>query len=280
MRAPEAARITEMGEAPLAGVEANFITGQTLPPSADRHWSEAVFGGHFAALARPGADRIAMAEVEFIAEITEMAPTASVVDVGSGEGRHASAFAERGHRTVGLEVSEAQVHLATEAFGGNLPKLRWVCKDVRDHGLTEQFDTVVCLGTTLGIYNDAQNQAVLAGLRDLCAPNGRIVVHVANRDYFVPRLPARTWWQGDGCLVLDEVDVNYATSRINVKRTIVFEDGRQFEHVYDVRVWAVHELRAAFEAAHLRVVEVSGSRHTRGRFFGATSPDIWLVARR
>jgi hypothetical protein len=50
--------------------------------------------------------------------------------------------------------------------------------------------------------------------------------------------------------------------------------------VYDVRVFAVHELVELVTSIGLGVVEVSGSRHTRGRFFGATSPDIWLVARR
>jgi SAM-dependent methyltransferase len=239
-----------------------------------------VFAAHFAALTRLGADRIATAEVEFIAEIAPLAAGGTVLDVGSGEGRHANAFAERGHRTVGLDMIPAQIQLATEVHGPSVGKLRWVCQDVRDRGLGEQFDLVTCLGTTLGIYDAPQNRAVLESLRDLCGPNGRLVVQVVNRDYVVPRLPARTWWQGQGCLVLDEVDVHEPTSRINVKRTVVFEDGRQFEHVFDVRVYAVHELVAACEAVGLTVVEVSGSRHTRGRFFGPTSPDIWLVARR
>lgn len=266
--------------APAPDVAAAYITGQTLPPAGARHWSEAVFASHFAALARQGADQIAAAEVEFIAEITQLAASASVIDVGCGEGRHANAFSDRGHRTVGLDASQAQIHLATESFGLSVPKLRWLCQDVRDRGVGEQFDLVTCLGTALGIYDEAQNRVVLEALRDLCAPDGRIVIHVVNRDYVVPRLPARTWWQGQGCLVLDEVDVHDPTSRVNVKRTIVFEDGRQFEHVYDVRVYAVHELVLACEAAGLTVLEVSGSRHTRARFFGATSPDIWLVARR
>lgn len=275
---PDAVR--ESSSARQSGEIPAYITGQTLPPAGPRHWSESVFAAHFAALTRAGADRVAQAEVEFIASVTSLPVGASVVDVGCGEGRHANAFSERGHRTVGLDASEAQLRLANEVHGPSVPKLRWVCQDVRDRGLGEQFDLVTCLGTTFGIYGDAQNRTVLEALRDLCAPAGRVVLHVSNRDYVVPRLPARTWWQGQGCLVLDEVDVHDPSSRINVKRTIVFEDGRQFEHIYDVRLYAVHELVAACEAAGLTVLEVSGSRHTRGRFFGATSPDIWLVARR
>lgn len=256
------------------------ITGQTLPPTTPRHWSEAVFAAHYPALSRPSSPSLAAAEVAFICEITSLPSTASVLDVGCGEGLHANAFAERGCRTVGLDMAQPMIDLALEEFGPSVSRLRWICRDIRTPGFDETFDLVTCLGTTLGIYDDADNAAVLASLRRLCAPNGRVVIQVANRDYVVPRLPARTWWQGRGCLVLDEVDVNDRASRVQVKRTIVFEDGRQFEHLYSVRVYALHELVAAIEQAGLHLLEVSGSRHTRGRYFGATSADIWLVASR
>lgn len=259
---------------------ATGITGQTLPPTASRHWSEAVFAGHYTALSRPSSPAMAAAEAAFCAEIAGIANTASVIDVGCGEGLHANAFSERGCRTVGLDCAQAMIDVAMEEFGPSVSRLRWICRDVRTPGFDETFDLVTCLGTTVGIYDEPDNAAVLASLRRLCAPNGRVVIQVVNRDYVVPRLPARTWWQGRGCLVLDEVDVNDRASRVQVKRTIVFEDGRQFEHLYSVRVYALHELVAAVENAGLAVLEVSGSRHTRGRYFGATSADIWLVAGR
>lgn len=264
----------------VESVGGGAITGQTLPPTGPRHWSEAVFAGHFAALSRPSSPALAAAEVAFCAEISGIASTASVIDVGCGEGLHANAFSERGCRTVGLDCAQAMIDLAMDEFGPSVSRLRWICRDVRTPGFDETFDLVTCLGTTLGIYEEPDNAAVLASLRRLCAPNGRVVIQVVNRDYVVPRLPARTWWQGRGCLVLDEVDVNDRASRVQVKRTIVFEDGRQFEHLYSVRVYALHELVAAVENAGLAVIEVSGSRHTRGRYFGATSADIWLVAGR
>lgn len=274
-------RAAHEGPPPLDAVHSSGgITGQTLPPSASRHWSEAVFAGHYTALSRPSSPALAAAEAAFIAEITSLQSTASVIDVGCGEGLHANAFSERGCRTVGLDMAQPMIDLALEEFGPSVPRLRWICRDVRTPGFDETFDLVTCLGTTLGIYEEADNAAVLASLRRLCAPGGRVVIQVANRDYVVPRLPARTWWQGRGCLVLDEVDVNDRASRVQVKRTIVFEDGRQFEHLYSVRVYALHEIVAAIENAGLTLLEVSGSRHTRGRYFGATSADIWLVAAR
>lgn len=267
--------------APARPVElAPVLTGRTLPPGDGPHWSDAVFGAHYGALARVDADRLARLEAQFVLELAGISGAATVIDVGCGDGRHANAFSEAGARVVGLDASAAQLGLATDAHGPSLPNLRWHHGDVRDRAVQEQFDLVTCLGSTYGIYDDVQNRRVLEGVRELCRPLGRVVLQVLNRDHAVPRLPARTWWQGNRCVVLDEADLDARSSRVQVKRTIVFEDGRQFEHVYAVRLYAVHELAADCEAVGLRVLEVSGSRHTRGRFFGATSPDIWLTAER
>ncbi|MBC8070183.1 MAG: class I SAM-dependent methyltransferase [Deltaproteobacteria bacterium] len=258
-----------------------LVTGQTLPPSDEPHWSSSVFGDHFFALARPGADRIAVAEAEFLLAVAGVGPGASVIDVGCGDGHHAAALSERGLRVLGLEASPAQIHRASQNFGPGLPNLRWLLGDVRQRPVAETFDLVTCLGTSFGHYDEGQNRVVLESLRDLCRPSGgRLVLHVLNRDYVVPRLPARSWWQGQGCLVLDEVEMQDWASRLSVRRTIVFEDGRQFENAYTMRAYALHELAALCEAVGLRVLEASGSRHTRGRFFGATSPDIWLSLER
>jgi hypothetical protein len=65
-----------------------------------------------------------------------------------------------------------------------------------------------------------------------------------------------------------------------VHRTVVFNDGRQFEHYMFMRAFTLHDLGKLCSTAGLRVLEVSGSRDTRGHFFGATSPDIWILASR
>jgi len=65
-----------------------------------------------------------------------------------------------------------------------------------------------------------------------------------------------------------------------VHRTVVFEDGRQFEHQMYIRTFSLHELGRMLTGMGMRVVEVSGSRETRGRYYGATSAEIWLVAQR
>jgi hypothetical protein len=183
-------------------------------------------------------------------------------------------------RVVGLDASEAMIRRATELADQNGVRVRWILGDVRQRPIQETFDGVLCLGTSFGYDDELTNRKMLAATRDLVRVGGRLALHVVNRDYVVSRLPTRSWWQGDRCLVLDEVDMQDWTSRVRVRRTIVFEDGGQFEHTMSIRVYSLHELIGLVEDQGLRVVEVSGSPHTRGRFYGGTSPDIWLIAER
>jgi hypothetical protein len=47
-----------------------------------------------------------------------------------------------------------------------------------------------------------------------------------------------------------------------------------------IRAFSLHELGKMLATMGMRVLEASGSRETRGRFYGATSPEIWLIAQR
>ena len=78
--------------------------------------------------------------------------------------------------------------------------------------------------------------------------------------------------------MLEEVDFNYFSSRVVSNRSVVFDDGRQLEHEISIRAYSLHEFGKLLHAAGFRVLEISGSLATRGRFFGAQSREIIVVA--
>jgi SAM-dependent methyltransferase len=151
---------------------------------------------------------------------------------------------------------------------------------MRDPPVQGVFALVTCVGSSFGYFVDETNEKVLQRLARLVAPGGHLVLHVFNRERMVGRLPARSWWQGRGCLVLDEASFDSLTSRLAVHRTVVFEDGRQFDHTVTMRAFGLADLAQLCQRVGLVLQEYSGGIHTRGHFFGSTSADIWLVARR
>jgi SAM-dependent methyltransferase len=250
------------------------------PPPRRRNWYDDVFTEHYATLSPDGVEESAVRDVEFVASIAEVAQDATVLDVGCGIGYHALHLAELGYRVTGVDFSLAQLLRASELNEDRQGGVSFLHGDMRGLPTDEEFDLVMCLGSTLGYFEEDANRQSLEEMRDRVKPGGRMVLQVFNRDYLVSKLPIRSWWQGHKCLVLDEAELNYKANRLRVHRTIVFEDGRQFEHYMFMRAYSVHDLGKMLSSLGLKVISLSGSRETRGRFYGSASPDIWIVAER
>ncbi|MBP6835862.1 MAG: methyltransferase domain-containing protein [Kofleriaceae bacterium] len=217
-------------------------------------------------------------EAQFVVEALAVQPGAQLLDLGCGYGRHSMELAARGYQVVGLDLSlPLLLRGADEAQRRGL-SINFVHGDMRELDFESQFDGVFCVFSTFGYFDEETNKKTAANMARALKPGARAVIEILNRDYVVPELPTRVWWEGDGCVVLEEVEFNYFSSRIQSNRSIVFDDGRQIEQEISLRAYSLHELGKLLHAAGFRVVEVSGSVHTRGRFFGPQSRHIIVVA--
>lgn len=264
---------------PSASLDA-ALAALPAAPSLDDGWQVDLFADHFGALVSPLRSAAAGAEADFIVHCAGLHPGVSVLDVGCGDGSHSVALAARGLVVTGLDASPVQLMRASQAAQASGVAVHLVAGDMRQPPVEGPFDAIVCLGGTLGMHTDEDDRIALKQMRDRLVPGGRIMLHVLNRDYIVARLPARSWWQGQGCLILDEAQMFAPTSRVHVHRTVVFETGKQFEHNLGLRIYGLTELVQMCAQVGLQVLEYSGSRHTRGRFYGAASSEIWLLAQR
>ena len=72
--------------------------------------------------------------------------------------------------------------------------------------------------------------------------------------------------------------VDFFSSRLRVKRTVMFEDGRSRECDYGIRLYGLHEIGKMLHDNGFRVAEVSGRTGTPGVFFGCESPRTLILA--
>lgn len=219
-------------------------------------------------------------EAELVAASLGISPGAKLLDVGCGYGRHAMELAARGYHVVGLDLSTPLlVRGGEEALRRGLT-INFIRGDMRELDFDGQFDGAYCLFSTFGYFDDETNKKTAGNIARALRPGGKCVFEILNRDYVIADLPTRVWWEGDGCVVLEEVDFNYYSSRISVNRSVVFDDGRNLEQEISIRAYSLHEVGKLMLAAGFRVLEVSGSYQTRGRFFGNQSRHIIVVAER
>jgi SAM-dependent methyltransferase len=220
------------------------------------------------------------AEAEFVIDAMGLTTGAQVLDVGCGYGRHAMELAARGFHIVGLDLSTPLLVRGGEEAHRRGLTINFVRGDMRELDFDAQFDGAYCLFSTFGYFDDETNKKTVSNIARALKPGGRMLIEILNRDYVIADLPTRVWWEGDGCVVLEEVELNYFSSRIQVNRSVVFDDGRQLEQEISVRAYSLHEVGKLMHSAGLRVLEVSGAYHTRGRFFGNQSRHIIVLAER
>lgn len=143
--------------------------------TAQPRWFTETKDGHsewyvdrFRTLAEQGADLAG--EARLIDAIA--APGSRILDAGCGPGRVGAELHARGHTVVGVDVDPVLIAAAQEDHPGP----RWLVGDLSTLVLDEEpFDVAVVAGNVLAFVAPGTERAVLASLRSVVRPGGRIV---------------------------------------------------------------------------------------------------------
>ncbi len=243
-------------------------------------WFEEVFDENYLRTLPFMTAQQTLRETAFIESALASPPEGELLDIACGYGRHAIELGQRGFRVTGLDLSlPLLIRAADEAQRRGL-SVNFVHADMREMTYDSQFAAAYCVLTSFGYFDEETNLRVASSICRALKPGGRFLVDTINRDYIVSDLPSRVWWEGDGCVVLEEVDFDFHTSRVLIRRSIVFGDGRQVENEISIRAYSLHELGRVLRRAGFQVVDVSGSLSGKEPFLGAASRHVVIVCER
>lgn len=243
-----------------------------------RPWWEELFNDDFIRTMAKVSDPQIRGEVTFIEESLGCEPGAMVLDLACGTGRHAVELAARGYQVVGFDLSLAMLARASDEAQDRKQKINFVQGDMREMTFEETFDGVYAWNTSFGFFDEQQNNTVIARVHKALKKGGQLLLDVVNRDFIIRQAPSLAWFEGDGCICMDEMTIDFITSRMKVKRTLMMDDGRTKEIEYSIRIYSLHELGKLLHENGFRVAEVSGRTGTPGVFFGAESPRTLILA--
>jgi SAM-dependent methyltransferase len=207
-------------------------------------------------------------------------PGATLLDVGCGLGLQVMELSARGYLGVGLDLSLPMLSRASEEAQMRALRVNFLHSDMREMSFDGAFDAVLCLGTSLGYFDDDTNRRIVERLHRALKPGGQLLLDLVNRDYVIRSQPNLIWFEGDGCVCMEESEFNFFTSRLHVKRTVILDSGRQTENEYSLRLYSLHELGQLLNGIGFRVKDVSGRDALPGVFFGQESPSLLIVAER
>jgi SAM-dependent methyltransferase len=151
-------------------------------------WYEEWFGEDYLRLYPHRDDADAERAVALISKTLELRSGWRVLDVGCGAGRHTRAFADRGARCIGLDLSAALLRLARQSTAAPLVRADMRHLPIRPASM----DLTVNLFTSFGYFErDAEHAAALAEMIGTVKPGGWFVIDFLNpeavRERLVPR---------------------------------------------------------------------------------------------
>jgi SAM-dependent methyltransferase len=281
--APSPTSIREKAEAlkapkPAPAPKLSTFKSATGEGKKRRPWWEDIFDDDCIRSIKNPTDPQIRAEVKFIEERLGLAEGALILDLACGNGRHAVNLTKRGYQVVGFDLSLAMLARASDEAEAENQRINFLQGDMRDMSFDTMFDGVYCWGTSFGYFDEEKNASVVQRVYKALRPGGVFLLDVYNRDYIACRQPSMVWFEGDGCICMDEAQVDFITSRLKVKRTVMIEDGRTREIEYSIRLYGLHELGKLLHSVGFKVLEVSGQTATPGVFFGSESPRCIVVA--
>lgn len=276
--APPAPKLAPPNALGLGNLAPAPLTDASALRKKGRPWWEELFNDDFVRTHHKTSEAAYKAEVDFIEDSLAMEKGATLLDLACGTGRHAIELSKRGYRMVGYDLSLAMLARAADHAQAEDQRINFVQGDMREMQFEEAFDGVYCWNTSFGYFEEDKNAHVLGLVHRALRKGGQLLLDVVNRDYIIQQSPTTAWFEGDACICMDEMQVDWITSRMRVKRTIMFDDGRSRELEYSVRLYSLHELGRLLHEQGFRVAEVSGMLSTPGVYFGCQSPRTLILA--
>ena len=250
------------------------------PAKKKRPWWEELFNDDYFRAVPKWTREQAKTEGDFIEASLGAEKGAAILDVACGAGRQAIELALRGYEVIALDLSLAMLSRAADEAQDREAKLNFLHSDMREMEFNGIFDAAYSVNSSFGFFDDEKNADVVRRIHKALKVGGTLLLDVLNRDYVIQYQPDMIWFEGDGCVCMEETYFNFFTSRLNVKRTMIMDDGRQKEIEYSLRLYSLHELGQVLHKAGFSVVEVSGHPGLPGAFFGDTSERLIILAQK
>lgn len=229
-------------------------------------------------LSRPASLEQAAVEVDAILSLTSVAPTARVLDLCCGLGRHALELARRGFSVTGVDRTVKFLDQARQQAREEGLVIEFVQQDMREFQQPNSFDLALNLNTSFGYFEDpADDLQVIRNIHASLLPGGILVLQTIGKEVLTRIFQERDWSEIEGSLFLQERRPAEDWGRMNV-RWIKITSGQREEWSFTHRLFAATELVALMREAGFQSVKTYGD--LEGGPYDNTARKLVIVAQK
>jgi SAM-dependent methyltransferase len=247
-------------------------------PSPPETWDALFSDFYLRAYAADEREGEARAQALEAARLSGCPEEGDLLDVPCGFGRHSVPLADAGYRVTGVDRSPTLLAEARRRAEGRTWPV-FVEGDYRKLPFPdESFDVALNLFSSLGYLGDVEDTAVLADIRRVLRPGGRLVIEIMHRDLLIRRFQERDWHLlGAGRLLLQQRTFDARAGVAQTTQTLLETSGERDSRTFSVRVYTATELTSMLERAGFAESRCLGGLD--GAPFG-TDTRLVVVARR
>jgi ubiquinone/menaquinone biosynthesis C-methylase UbiE len=127
-------------------------------------------------------------ECDVILHLLELAPTARILDLACGHGRHTIELLKRGYvHTIGLDFSNAALEVARDTLVEQQLVGVFIEADMRELNFDAEFDAIFSVYNSLFYWDDLTHESMLRRIWNALKPRGQLLLDVSNPDAKVVR---------------------------------------------------------------------------------------------
>jgi len=235
----------------------------------DTNWYQNWFGNDYLKVYSHRDKKEAIQLVKLIFSNIQLLPDARILDIGCGQGRHLSIFAEHHFKITGIDLSSVLLRIAKE-INANNPTANFLLADMRHLPLKSKFDLILNLFTSFGYFEkDKENRSVLVQINSLLNEKGSFVFDYFNSDYVKNNLVPKHKKEVGELVVEQERYIE--DSRIN-KKIELTKKGKKTTYFESVKLYSPDEIYEMLRSVKLKINNVFGNYD--GSAFDLNSPRL------
>ena len=198
-------------------------------------------------------------EVSFIIETLRLAPTAKILDLYCGYGRHAIELAKAGYDVLGVDGTQDFITIAQQKAAKADVPISFAQADMRELTYVDQFDAVINMFAAFGYFSDDENALVLKNIATALHTDGLLLMDLLNREWMARSNLNRYWRHPSGEYVLSyKAELQHGTAKM--KREVVNQvNGQKLRFEFDLRTYSLLEMESLLRNSGLRIRETFGN---------------------
>lgn len=215
-------------------------------------------------------------EVTNIISLLKIDPSASILDLCCGPGRHSLELARRGFSLTGVDRTKSYLEKARKQAETEGLKVEFIQEDMRSFCKPNTFEVAINLFTSFGYFEEIKDdKKVIKNVYLSLKNKGVFLIDIMGKEVLARVFCERNWHEVDNNIVLEERKICKNWSWID-NRWILIKDGKKEEYKISHRIYSAVELTALLNECGFNPIDVYGDLN--GEPYDHTAKRLILVA--